>query len=93
MELDQGVRITSLLDKNAVTKCNTDCRRPARYQVLQAMGVDGIDRALWEYYRASAAKKLVYGQRANMSYGSDSYIGQLHARRRVWLHAGLRHVR
>ena len=35
--------------------------------------------ALWEYYKACAAKKPVYGQRASMSYGPDSYIGQLHA--------------
>ena len=42
------------------------------------MGHDGLDRALWEY-KAGSAKKSVWGQRAYMSYGSDSYIGQLHA--------------
>jgi hypothetical protein len=41
--------------------------------------VDELDRALWEYYKACAAKKPVYGQRAHMSFGPDSYIGQLHA--------------
>ena len=45
---------------------------------MKAMGHDGLDRALWEY-KAGSAKKSVWGQRAYMSYGSDSYIGQLHA--------------
>ena len=41
--------------------------------------MDELDRALWEYYKACAASKPVYGQRARMSFGPDSYIGQLHA--------------
>jgi hypothetical protein len=82
LELDLGVRITALADKKAATKCNTDssaagARRPD--PVLKAMGVDGRDRALWEYYKACAAKKPVYGTRASMSHGPGSYIGQLHA--------------
>jgi hypothetical protein len=82
LELDLGVRITALADKTAATKCITDssaagARRPD--PVLQAMGVDGRGRALWEYYKACAAKKPVYGTRAYMSHGPGSYIGQLHA--------------
>ena len=64
LELDLGVRITALDNKKAATKCNTDssaagARRPD--PVLKAMDVDGRDRALWEYYKACAAKKPVYG--------------------------------
>ena len=67
LELDLGVRITALADKKAATKCITDssaagARRPD--PVLKAMGVDGRGRALWEYYKACAAKKPVYGTRA-----------------------------
>jgi len=82
LELDLGVRIAALADKNAAMKQNThstaaDARGPD--PVLKAMGVDGLDRALWEYYKADAAKKPIYGQRAWMSYAPESYIGQLHA--------------
>ena len=42
------------------------------------MGHDGLDRALWEYYKACAVRMPVWGQRAYMPYGSDPYIGQLH---------------
>jgi hypothetical protein len=81
LELDLGVRTTALLDRKAATKCNSSaagCRRGVD-PVLKAMGVDGLDRALWEYYKVCAAKKPVYGQRASMSCGPDSYVGQLHA--------------
>ena len=82
LELDLGVRTTALADKKAATKFITDssaagARRPD--PVLKAMGVDGRGRALWEYYKACAAKKPVYGTRAYMSHGPGSYIGQLHA--------------
>ena len=82
LQLGLDVRISALADKNAAMEHNTHSsvvgvRGPD--PVLKAMGVDGTGRALWEYYKAYAVKKPVYGQRAFMSHGPDSYIGQLHA--------------
>ena len=82
LELDLGVRITAIAEKKAAPKSITDSSAAGARgsdPVLKAIGVDGLDRALWEYYKACAAKKPVYGQRAHMSFGPDSYIGQLHA--------------
>ena len=47
--------------------------------VLVAMGEDGRDRALWEYYKASARKPPAWGKRALMRFDATSYVGQLHA--------------
>ena len=83
LELDLGVRITAIADKKAAPKSHTDSDSAAGARrsdpVLKAMGEDGLDCALWEYYKACAATKRVYGERARMSFGPDSYIGQLHA--------------
>ena len=47
--------------------------------VLAAMGAEGRDRALWEYYKAYARKPPGWGQRALMRFDATSYVGQLHA--------------
>jgi hypothetical protein len=83
LQLDLDVRIKALQDKQAQAKScakgAAGSARPGADPVLKAMGYDGLDRALWEYYKACAVKKPVWGQRAKMPYGPDSYIGQLHA--------------
>lgn len=47
--------------------------------VLVAMGAEGRDRALWEYYKASVRKPPAWGKRALMRFDATSYVGQLYA--------------
>ena len=56
------------------------CEAPDKHApdpVLVAMGPDGRDRALWEYYKASVTKCPAFGQRTHMPFDKQSYIGQL----------------
>jgi len=62
--------VRTMLDENAHAL-------PGSLAALKSIA--GLDRVQWEYYKACAAKKPVYGKRARMSFGPDSYIGQLHA--------------
>ena len=83
LQLDLDVHIKSLQDKQALVKKSgakgaSDNARPGSDPVLKAMGHDGLDRALWGYYKACAVRKPVWRQRAYMPYGSDPYIGQPH---------------
>ena len=52
LELDLGVRITAIAEKKAAPKSITDSSAAGARgsdPVLKAIGVDGLDRALWEY--------------------------------------------
>jgi len=83
LQLDLDVRIKALGDKQSQAKSGgpggADGARKGPDPVLNAMGDEGLARALWEYYKACAVKRPVYGQRAHMPYDADSYLGQLYA--------------
>ena len=47
--------------------------------VLSALGEDGRNRLMWEYYKAYVHKRPKYGKPVAMAYKPGSYLQQLHA--------------
>ena len=47
--------------------------------VLSALGEDGLNRLMWEYYKAYVHKRPKYGKPVAMAYKPGSYLQQLHA--------------
>ena len=47
--------------------------------VLSALGEDGRNRLMWEYYKAYIRNRPKYGKPVAMSYKPGSYLQQLHA--------------